>query len=368
MGELDVLIELSRLFGSDPEYLLAGGGNTSLKKEGRLYVKASGTALSDITEQGFVVMDLSSLEKIWEKEYPEESRAREAEVLADMMASRRPGETARPSVEALLHSLIRGKYVIHTHPALINGMTCGRDGEAAAKALFGDSALWVPLVEPGYILAREIRQRLAAHQDRTGTYPEIIFLQNHGLFVAGDSRDGILEIHNRIREKIASRVDKKPADDHGPMDATLLAQARETAETCLGQSWLVRGVTGTDLAAFAADDRAFEPLRLPFNPDQIVYAGPGPMRLATLSDFSEALALYRDRWNRLPGSFLLKGVGAFGLGETEKKADAALALLLDSVKIAIYAESFGGALPMTEELIIFIRDWEVESYRARVSQ
>jgi len=368
MDELDVLIEMSRLFGSDPEYLLAGGGNTSLKKDDSLYVKASGTALSDITESGFVVMDLVSLEKIWDKDYPEESRAREAEILSDMMASRRPGETARPSVEALLHSLIRGKYVIHTHPALINGMTCGRDGETAAKELFGDDALWVPLVEPGYILAREIRGRLSAHQDRTGTYPGMIFLQNHGLFVAGNSREEILEIHNRIREKIASRVNRKPMENHGPVDTVLLQEVREAAGKCLGQPQYVKGVTGTDLAACAVDDRAFEPLRLPFNPDQIVYAGPGPMRLDSLSDFSDALALYRDRWNRPPGSFLLKDVGAFGLGETEKKAEAALLLLLDSVKIAVYAESFGGALPMTEELIIFIRDWEVESYRAKVSQ
>ena len=368
MTDLTDLIEMSRRFGGDPEYLLAGGGNTSQKEGGKLYVKASGTSLAEITEKGFVIMAMEALEAIWSKTYPEESAPREAAILADMMAARLPGETARPSVEALLHSLIRGRFVIHTHPALVNGITCGRSGEAAMTELFGEEALWVPLVEPGFILAREIRQRLAAHEKRTGVYPRILFLQNHGLFVSAETREEVYALHDSIREKVLSKVGLRPEGVFTGLAPELLARARKAAEAAYGKPLEVCGTAGPDLEMFAAGEEAFEPLRLPFNPDQIVYSGPGPLRLDTLEDLPKALAAYMKRWNREPQSFLLRGQGGFGLGATEKKAEAALSLLVDSVKIALYSRSFGGPLPMTEALILFIRDWEVESYRAKVAR
>ena len=42
LDELDQLAHLSRYYGSDPEFVLAGGGNTSVKRGKTLYVKASG--------------------------------------------------------------------------------------------------------------------------------------------------------------------------------------------------------------------------------------------------------------------------------------------------------------------------------------
>ena len=50
-----------------------------------------------------------------------------------------------------------------------------------------------------------------------------------------------------------------------------------------------------------------------------------------------------------------------------KQAQTAKELLIDSVKVAVYAKAFGGALHMTQELIDFIVNWEVESYRSKVS-
>ena len=56
---LSELVGLSNFYGSNPEYFLAGGGNTSLKESGVLYVKASGFRLSDIDERGFVALDMA---------------------------------------------------------------------------------------------------------------------------------------------------------------------------------------------------------------------------------------------------------------------------------------------------------------------
>ena len=57
MTYLDELVELSNRYGSDPSFVLAGGGNTSFKTADELWVKGSGTALSSITNDGFVRMD-----------------------------------------------------------------------------------------------------------------------------------------------------------------------------------------------------------------------------------------------------------------------------------------------------------------------
>ena len=49
---LNIIAELSRLYGADPRFVLAGGGNTSYKDEKNLYIKPSGVALADVADRG----------------------------------------------------------------------------------------------------------------------------------------------------------------------------------------------------------------------------------------------------------------------------------------------------------------------------
>ena len=67
---IESLVEISRYYGSDKDYVIAGGGNTSFKDEDTLYVKGSGMALADIVPDAFVRMDRKALSGIWEKIYP----------------------------------------------------------------------------------------------------------------------------------------------------------------------------------------------------------------------------------------------------------------------------------------------------------
>ncbi|MFA6505840.1 MAG: class II aldolase/adducin family protein, partial [Treponemataceae bacterium] len=103
---MNELIEISRRYGSDPDFVVAGGGNTSWKTKTDLFIKGSGVALESVTEAGFVRMDRKKLAAIWTSSYPADPDARESAVLADLMASRRTGEeNKRPSVETLLHDV-----------------------------------------------------------------------------------------------------------------------------------------------------------------------------------------------------------------------------------------------------------------------
>ena len=61
------LIYISRFYGQDSRYVIAGGGNTSYKNKEKIWVKASGAALATITGEGFAVLDRSKLNNMSEK-------------------------------------------------------------------------------------------------------------------------------------------------------------------------------------------------------------------------------------------------------------------------------------------------------------
>ena len=50
----DQIIEVSNRFGADPAYVRAGGGNASVKLDGVLYIKPSGTQLATLTAADLV--------------------------------------------------------------------------------------------------------------------------------------------------------------------------------------------------------------------------------------------------------------------------------------------------------------------------
>ena len=95
MKELEMLQEMSNLYGGNPEYVLAGGGNTSYKTGDTLYVKGSGTSLATIKAGDFVRLYRSKLDAMWQKKYSDDEKTRESEVLADMMAARLDARASR---------------------------------------------------------------------------------------------------------------------------------------------------------------------------------------------------------------------------------------------------------------------------------
>ena len=136
--DLSTLVKMSNTYGSNPAYVLAGGGNTSVKDETTLYVKGSGTQLATIKAEEFVEMSRARLNEIMKTEYPGNDTEREAAYLADVMAAVTDADkTKRPSVEALLHNLFAYTYVLHVHPTLVNGS----DLLAMAQRHFPSSSL-----------------------------------------------------------------------------------------------------------------------------------------------------------------------------------------------------------------------------------
>ena len=161
--DLSTLVKMSNTYGSNPAYVLAGGGNTSVKNDTTLYVKGSGTQLATIKAEGFVKMDRARLNEIMKTEYPKNDVEREAAYLADVMAAVTDDDkTKRPSVEALLHNLFAYTYVLHVHPTLVNGLTCGKGAQALCEELLGEAVYTcTSLLRKNECIQRKIRKRCA---------------------------------------------------------------------------------------------------------------------------------------------------------------------------------------------------------------
>ena len=353
---IDALASMSNRYGGDADYVLAGGGNTSYKNDEFLFVKGSGTSLATIKPGDFVVLRRDRLAGIWDKIYPASDDAREAAVLCDMLASRAEGEARRPSVEALLHALFPYKFVLHVHPALVNGMTCGENGEAICREIFSD-AVWIPEVKPGYTLAVACRDACDIYvADKRAAFPRLMFLQNHGVFFAGDTIDEIDALVQSVMDALRSKIDAEPdfseLREDFPIDTAVAvaAELRYRYDLCVVFS---RSQAMLD----------FNPRTKPLTPDHIVYTRAQPL-IAEPENLASGYDAYIIAHGCAPRIVAVPDIGVFACGKTAKEADTALSLWRDGVRASHYARSYGGVKPMSDAMIDFITRWEVESYRA----
>ncbi len=355
MDLLETIAELSHEFGG-PEYVLGGGGNSSAKDDATLWVKPSGVTLLDLRPGDFVAMDRARIAELYTATPPADPAAREALVKDLMLAARRSGATGRPSVEAPLHNVFAERFVVHTHPALVNGLTCARGGAAACARLFPE-ALWVPYVDPGYTLSIETRRALQRCAEQRGRAPAVVLLENHGVFVAGEDPETVRAAYARLLD--ALRAEYRAAR----LDLDLPPPAPPTEKADAGTRALLRELLGPAEAAHIASSGLFPPPRGPLSPDHIVYAK-SYLHIGPIS--ADSIARFRAEHGYTPRVFATDA-GVWAVGATAKEAELALAFARDGARVQRLAQAFDGPQYLTERARAFIENWEVESYRRQVS-
>ncbi len=362
--ELAALAAMSNRYGKDPEYVLAGGGNTSYKSKDLLWVKGSGTSLATIKAEDFVVLERELLDAMWTAQYPDQEEAREAAVLSDMMNARIRGENRRPSVETLLHNLFPQQYVLHVHPTIVNGLTCSAEGAAAMKRLFPD-AVWVDACKPGYILALECKKVMDAYQAESGKNVEILFLQNHGIFFAADTTAAIDALAEKVMGALKASVSRKLQLEESEFDIQKVVALSPVIRMLYGENQ-----PATVKFTVNPEILAYDPATKSLSPDHIVYAKAKQLVLpedVTGDQVQELFQAFVAENGYKPKVIFAKGLGMFTCGNTIREAITAQEVMLDAIKVVAYAESFGGVSVMPDFLIDFIVNWEVESYRSKVS-
>ena len=345
--EIDTIVALSHEFGT-PEYVKGGGGNTSFKNDTTLWIKPSGTTLGALTAEAMVEIDRAKLRGLYGWEPPNDVQAREASVKEQMMAAVRPGSKGRPSVETPMHDCLTATFVVHTHPTLVNGMTCGQGGAATCAELFPD-ALWIPYVHPGYVLSKQVHDDVAEYAGERGRQPDEIFLENHGLVVAGETAEEIRERHAVILQKIeevyasnrlSTTLAQEPAPDRSASDR--LSDVLESIPALKGSYVHAAG--------------KFSVAAGPISPDHIVYSKSYALKAEPTAT---SLAEFQADHGYYPQVVECEA-GVFGIGATESKARLAVELAEDGALIEQLVPAFGGIRYLDDASRDFIDNWEVE--------
>jgi NAD(P)-dependent dehydrogenase (short-subunit alcohol dehydrogenase family)/rhamnose utilization protein RhaD (predicted bifunctional aldolase and dehydrogenase) len=372
---LSDLIEISHFYGKNKDFVIAGGGNTSYKNDSHIWVKGSGSSLADITLDGFAVLDRKLLEPMMKKKYSEDVNIREAEVKDDLAAACIPDVSIRPSVETSLHNLIRYSYVVHTHPTLINALTCANDAEAKIRELFGEDILFVPYCNPGYLLFARTGNLLESWRMKHKADPQVIFIQNHGIIISADSIEKIRQLYdniiNTISNQLKQHLDIQTADMPRNIIEILPALRMMFSEEGIK---IAQIRNNTLIQNFIKDADSFKQVMLSFTPDQVVYCKAYSLFLeeaepeAIISECSRKLPEFQQQHGYLPKVAVLKVYGIIAFEDNLKSVETVLDVFEDKMKISFLSHNFGGPHFLEKPFIEFIDNWEAENYRRKIAR
>ena len=314
----------SAVIGDDAEQVQAAGGNTSLKADGLLWVKASGLWLADaITRDIFVPVGLAPVLRDIAADLPDP-------VTGAVMGALNP-EGLRPSIETTLHALLPHRVVVHTHSVRTIALAIREDGEAEiARRLTGLRWAWVPYCKPGLPLTRAVQARLQR------TPADVLVLGNHGLVVGADSvaeASGLLaEVERRVETPVERR---QPVPPQAAPRGTRLP--KQDAVHALALDPLRR-------------DRA---CRGSLYPDHVIFLGPAAAGLKKTAAASASKLL------------LEPGRGAFLAADAGVSADE-LALCLALVLERVPTDATLRYLTAADEAELL--DWDAEKYRQALAR
>lgn len=192
--DLAELNAFSARLGSDITRTQGAGGNTSLKRDGTMWVKASGTWLAQALDRNIMV-PLAVEPLVAALDAGDHS----AEKSTDFVLTELNPSGLRPSIEASVHASIPQRAVAHFHCVNTLAHAVCAQGEADLDAIFDRelpdlSWAMIPYRRPGVPLARAI----AATR---GVAPDVLVLANHGLVVCGDS---IAEVSERVEAVVGA--------------------------------------------------------------------------------------------------------------------------------------------------------------------
>ncbi len=167
--EFASLRDFSARVGGDPLLVQASNGNTSIKLDGILWIKASGKWLAHaMQEEMFVPLELAEVEQ---------SIRNDMEVAAPYI----PNDGLRPSIETAMHAVLRHRVVLHVHSVNAIAWAIRLDGPDRLTERLADLHWqWIPYAASGIPLAREIEKAVAGAAET-----DVLILGNHGLVVCG---------------------------------------------------------------------------------------------------------------------------------------------------------------------------------------
>src|SRR5438034_1583334 len=406
--DLALCVYGSRLVGRDPDLVMHGGGNTSLKgtmttlvgeRVEALFVKGSGWDLDAIEPPGLPAVDLAHLRKL--RALGELS---DEEMVNQLRTHLFDASAPNPSVETLLHAFLPHRFVDHTHAdiALVLTNQPRDEAEAMVREAFGPRWAIVPYVMPGFALAK-----LAAEVYERDPSVEGLVLMNHGLFtfaddartayermIAGaDRAERLVRARARARRPTgrAARLEVPPAGAAARLAPVLrgaLAEATGDADRPWRRLLLEHRASEATLDILAGSDAARIAAANPLTPNHVIRTkGPAlllPVDLplddpgALRERLAAAVARYREAYdayfetNRArartpvtkldasPCVILVPGAGLFTAGRTKQDARIAADIAEHTLRAKALANAIGRYTALGDADLFDMEYWSLE--------
>lgn len=341
-NELKALIELSARIGRDLNLVQAGGGNTSVKESGKLWIKASGKWMVNAgKEDMFVPVPQADIDRNLEAEdekfpdYPTDS-----------------GTLLRPSVETTMHAVFPHRVVIHVHS--VSAIACAvqqRGEDFATDRLRGLKWAWIPYIHPGVPLALRIRESLASR-------PDVLLLENHGLVVGADDCESAERLLQDVERRLAAEIRPAPEPDRLLLNELLKGSSWNIAESAEHHAI----ATDPNSCRIAAGGTMY--------PDHCVYLGPAAPYLKLSESrpgesFTRAISSYVARHGYEPQYVLVEGAGVL----TSPGLSRAGTQLLTCLKRVLERIQTNATVRYLEEpQVARLMNWDAEKYRLAVAR
>ena len=371
----------SRLLGKNPDLVLHGGGNTSVKLTDKdffgndvdlLFVKGSGWDLATIEVEGFTPLRIETLLKLAELEHLSDT---------DMVTQQRcvmlNPNAPNASVEAILHAVIPHRYVDHTHADSIVAITNTENGEQRIREIYGDRVLIVPYVMPGFVLARKIYE-MTRGIDWDSL--EGMVLMNHGLFTFNDDARQSYEATIKLVTEAEDYIEKNNANQFAtPIDQTEpeladLAALRKVISNTRGTAVVTRWDHSPTVVGYSQMENVRDVgTRGPVTPDHSIRTKRVPM--VWDSDANQCVDRYVQSYqayfeeNKYEGLTCLEpaprwiiwpGYGLVSVGASYKEASIIADIAQHTAKVVQQAEGLGGWKALSPKEIFDVEYWELE--------
>ena len=385
---LNLRVYSSRLLGRDPQLVLHGGGNTSVKVRQTtflneeidvLYVKGSGGDLATIGTEGFSPVRLETALRLGEMD-----SLSDVDMVRELRAAMLNPDAPTPSIEAIVHAVIAPKFVDHTHANAVVALTNLPEGEAAVRAVYGDRVIIIPYVMPGFLLAKTIAKLTA---DTKWNELEGLILLQHGIFTFGSTARESYERMIKLVGEAEAYLESKGGGESAWAKAEVhldaedlreLAGYRQAVGKLRGRAILAKADCSPEAAGFASRADAKDlSSRGPLTPDHTIRTKRLPVWLEdadSVSSYAETYEQYfqahqrgekkldsAPRWAIWPG----RGVVSFGANRMEAGIISDIAG--HTFRTYQQAEAAGGWTALGAGDLFAIEYWELEQAKLRKS-
>jgi len=383
--DLSMRVYSSRLLGRNPELVLHGGGNTSVKgycknifgdKIETLFIKGSGWDLISIEKDGFAPVDLKHLLRLASLDSLTDTEMVKQQRLATLKPS-----APNPSVEAILHALIPFKFVDHTHADAVLSITNTKSGRKIINEIYGSKILIVPYVMPGFILAKTI-----VGMTKNINWDELkgIILMNHGVFSFGENAKKsylrMIEIVNKAEKYLKKeKVWGKYKKSSSKVDLISLAKIRKQSSEMHGGACLALLNNSTEAVGFSKmKSSANLSLKGTLTPDHVIRTKPFAWVI------KEDIKLSADEFTKLYDNYFKKnrtknvqklhsdpkwalwpGNGTVCFGTSINEAQIVYDINKHTIRAMQMSSNLNGWKPISFQDLFNVEYWELEQEKLK---